>query len=76
MSTDHPILTRKDKGEELTLLESSSEFTLYHENTKDSSDDGLNAITRDMSLEELKAMNQRLSQIISYYDPDFTGTKV
>ncbi|QPB08597.1 hypothetical protein [Vibrio phage Va2] len=74
MSTDHTLLESGGNTELLTLLESSCDFTLYHDSK--CNDTGMVAIKRDMSLDEVKELNQRLSQIISYYDPDYEGTKV
>lgn len=70
MSTDYVLINKL--GRELEITEHSSLFDInlcegFEQNWAD---------IRDLTLEDVKLINQRLTNIISYFDTDYEGCEV
>lgn len=71
MSTDY-VLIEDDKGS-VEVWEHSCKFDVA---VVEGKVEPYHTILRDLSLEQLKDLNQQLTNVISYFDPDYDECKV
>lgn len=68
MSTEYTLL-QNGEGNSLSIIEHSNKFNLWVDT------DHFSTGICDLTLEDLKQMNQKLVDVISYFDMEYDGCK-
>ena len=76
MSTDYELKTKQ--GVELSILEHSNTFDviMFEEGDDFFEDQDVDVSMKNLSLDELKAIAQKVVNVISYFDSDYIKCEV